>query len=259
MISRPFARLEVSAAHTTVDSNLLLCRITFEKTAYSCSLSHFFWISISLLSVLYLLQYRLDKSLYLSIFVGLLAGPILVSVLLEPPLNALALVNLICASLNTCHFILVLRQFDIYQIVYCLLYLKTRSTLCLRSSRPSHNASWRERLACKWPFDQSFPSESNPISTHREDLSTHHDNWTKPIDHMSRQPLLNIKILLTAGVPLLSSLSLSSLFWRSSVCFWEWFRCSIPLRPRTWGWAITKWVGCHDWGGDKVFRMINNF
>lgn len=97
MISRPFARLEVSAAHATVDSNLLLCRITFEKTAYSCNLSHFFWVSISLLSVLYLLQYRLDKSLYLSIFVGLLAGPILVSVLLETPLNALALVNLICA------------------------------------------------------------------------------------------------------------------------------------------------------------------
>lgn len=163
------------------------------------------------------------------------------------------------ASLNTCHFILDLRQLDIYQIVSCLLYLKTRSTLCLRSSLPSHNASCRESLACKWPFDQSFPSESNPISNHWEDLSTHHDNWTKTIDHMSRQPLLNIKILLTAGVSLLSSLTLSSLFWRSPVCFREWFRCSIPLRPRTWGWAITKWVSCHDWGGDKVFRMISNF
>ena len=35
MISRPSARLEVSAAHATVDSNLLQCRMTFEKKAYT--------------------------------------------------------------------------------------------------------------------------------------------------------------------------------------------------------------------------------
>lgn len=122
MISRSSARLEVSAAHATVDSNLLLCRITSEKTAYSCNLSHFFWISISLLSVLYLLQYRLVKNLYLSIRwyigwpdIGLspLGNPFKRSSSCQPYLHA-------WASLNTCHFILVLRQREIYQTLSCI-------------------------------------------------------------------------------------------------------------------------------------------
>lgn len=254
MISRPSARLEVSAAHATVDSDLLLCRITSEKTAYSCNLSHFFWISISLLSVLYLLQYRLDKLLYLSIHWSIGWPDIRLSPL-GNPFKRFSSCQLYLRAW-ACHFILVLRQLEIYQTFSCQLYLKTRSTLCLRASLPSRNASCQESLAGKWPFDQSFPSVSNLIPNHRGDLSTHHDNWTKPVHHMSRQLLLNIKILSTGGVPLLSSLTLSSLFCWSPVRFREWFRCIIPLRPRTWGWVITKWVSYHHWGGEKVFRMI---